>query len=337
MPHIWIDLANSPQVLFFKPIIDELSSRGIEVTVTVRDFAQTVSLARRLNLRFSVVGTHDGSSRFRKGMGLLRRAYQLVRFYRSLKRKVDLALSHNSYHHILATRFLGIRTVTTMDFEGQRANHLAFRLAHRVIVPAYFRKEYLKKYGVSEDRVRFYEGLKEEVYLWNFQPGEDYVAQLGISRDRPVAVVRTPPDYALYHRGDGPFYAILKYLRGRASVILLPRTAEQRVRLSREFPEFFIPGDAIDGPRILYWADFSISGGGTMNRESALLGTPAYSTFQGEKPGVDEYLEKLGMLRYISSPEEIEIRRKERYRTLVQGRKVLDQIVGYILEELDVV
>ena len=337
MPHIWIDLANSPQVLFFKPIVDELSGRGIDITITVRDFAQTVSLARNLGLRFSIVGTHDGRSRFRKGVGLLRRAYQLVNFYRKMGRKVDLALSHNSYHHIVATRFLGIRTVTMMDFEGQRANHLAFRLAHRVIVPVHFKREYLKKYGAGEGKVRFYDGLKEEVYLWNFQPGDDYISQLGISRDRPVAVVRTPPDYALYHRGEGPFHSILNYIREKARVILLPRTDRQREWFLSRFPEFYIPEDAIDGPRALYWADFSISGGGTMNRESALLGTPAYSTFQGEKPGVDEYLERMGMLRYVSSPEEIEVRKKEKYRVLVQGRKVLNQIVEFIMEELNVV
>ncbi len=309
----------------------------MDITITVRDFAQTVPLARRMNLRFTIVGTHDGRSRFRKGVGLVRRAFQLIRFYREMNKKVDLSLSHNSYHHILASRLLGIRTITMMDFEGQKANHLAFRLAHRILLPIHFKREYIKKYGADEGKVRFFDGLKEEVYLWNFEPGDDYIAQLGIPRDRPVAVVRTPPDYALYHRGEGPFHSILRHLRGRASVILLPRTAEQKVRLSREFPDFFIPEDAIDGPRALYWADFSISGGGTMNRESALLGTPAYSTFQGEKSGVDEYLEKLGMLRYVSSPEEIDIRRKEGHRILVQGKKVLNQVVEYILEELGVV
>ena len=161
--------------------------------------------------------------------------------------------------------------------------------------------------------------------------------ELGITRDMPIAVVRTPPDYALYHRGEGSFYEILKYLRGKARVILLPRTSAQRYRLSREFPDFYIPSDAIDGPRALYWADFSISGGGTMNRESALLGTPAYSTFQGLKPGVDEYLERKGLLKYIDSPQDINIRRKDRYRTLVQGRKVLDKIVNFILSEIGIV
>jgi len=337
LPHVWIDLANSPQVLFFKPIIDELHRAGIETTITVRDFAQTVPLARRFGLNFHIVGTHDGKSKFKKGLGLLRRAYQLSQFYRSLGKRVDLALSHNSYHHILATRFLGIRTMTMMDFEGQKANHLAFRLAHRVVVPIHFRREYLKKYGAREEKVRFYEGLKEEVYLWNFQPGNDYMKELGISRNKPIAVVRTPPDYALYHEGEGSFYSILDYLKDRANVILLPRTPTQKERLSREFPQFFIPEDAIDGPRALYWADFSVSGGGTMNRESALLGTPAYSTFQGVKPGVDEYLEKLGLLKYVSTPSDIRVEKKKAFRTLIQGRKVLDQILQFIHEELKAV
>jgi len=43
---VWIDLANSPHVLFFAPILAELRARGVEVTVTARDFAQTEDLAR---------------------------------------------------------------------------------------------------------------------------------------------------------------------------------------------------------------------------------------------------------------------------------------------------
>ena len=335
MSSIWIDLANSPQVLFFKPIIEELKVRGIETIVTVRDFAQTVPLAENLELDFHIVGKHDGKSRLKKGIGLFKRAFQLISFYRKHNLKVSLALSHNSYHHIMATKMLGIKTMTFMDFEGQKANHLAFRLADRVVVPIHFKRDYLRKYGAKEGKVRFYDGLKEEVYLWNFQPGEDYVRELGIERDLPVAVVRTPPDYALYHRKDTLFMETLRYLRDKARVVLLPRTESQKKNLSKQFPQFHIPEEAVDGPRLLYWADFSISGGGTMNRESALLGTPAYSVFSGVKSGVDEYLEAKGLLKYIRRPEDIRVEKKKEFGTLVRGRRVLEQIMDFIMEELE--
>src|SRR5919205_1226915 len=80
----------------------------------------------------------------------------------------DLAASHNSYSQVLAARALGLRTVTLMDYEHQPANHLAFRLASRVIVPRAFPASELKKFGASIRRVKRYEGMKEDVYLAGF-------------------------------------------------------------------------------------------------------------------------------------------------------------------------
>src|SRR5437763_1749864 len=42
---IWIDLANSPHVPFFRALIPEFVARGHHVELTARDFAQTVYLA----------------------------------------------------------------------------------------------------------------------------------------------------------------------------------------------------------------------------------------------------------------------------------------------------
>jgi hypothetical protein len=48
-----------------------------------------------------------------------------------------------------------------------------------------------------------------------------------------------------------------------------------------------------------------VGGGGTMSREAALLGVPAYSIFSSRRPYVDEHLAGIGKLRFISSEAEI--------------------------------
>jgi Uncharacterized protein conserved in archaea len=85
---------------------------------------------------------------------------------------------------------------------------------------------------------------------------------------------------------------------------------------------------------LLYWADFTISAGGTMNRESALLGTPTYSIFKGIKSGVDEYLESLGILKFIKSPKEIKIEKKNIYKKLINKPNVLNEILDIIEQNL---
>src|SRR3712207_7407437 len=46
-------------------------------------------------------------------------------------RRIDLAISHNSYAQLAAARSLRLRTATAMDYEHQPANHVAFRSEER--------------------------------------------------------------------------------------------------------------------------------------------------------------------------------------------------------------
>src|SRR5215213_4294795 len=142
---IWIDLANSPHVPFFRALAPEFERRGAAVEFTARDFAQTVELAEAACLAVTVIGGHGGRALAGKAGNLIGRAASLRKWARD--RGFDLAVSHNSYAQISAAAALGIRSVTLMDYEHQPANHLAFRLASKVIVPSAFPSAELKKYG----------------------------------------------------------------------------------------------------------------------------------------------------------------------------------------------
>src|SRR5918999_5164261 len=142
---IWIDLANSPHVPFFRALIPEFEKRGIEVETTARDFAQTIEMAEAAGLAPVLIGGHGGRALRAKAGNLVGRAAALRKWARG--HRFDLAVSHNSYAQVAAARSLGIKSVTLMDYEHQPANHLAFRLAHRVIVPSSFPEEALRRYG----------------------------------------------------------------------------------------------------------------------------------------------------------------------------------------------
>ena len=58
---IWLDLTNSPHVVIFRPLIERLRARGHEVTVTARDFAQTLGLLDRYGIPHRVFGAHGGA------------------------------------------------------------------------------------------------------------------------------------------------------------------------------------------------------------------------------------------------------------------------------------
>jgi len=152
---IWIDLANSPHVPFFHALIPEFTARGHQVEITARDFAQTVELAIKAGMMPHVIGRHGGGTIRGKAGNLVGRAASLRKWARD--RGFDLAVSHNSYAHIAAAAALGIKSATLMDYEHQPANHLAFRLASKVIVPRAFPAKELRKYGASLRKVHRYE------------------------------------------------------------------------------------------------------------------------------------------------------------------------------------
>src|SRR5882762_10961317 len=173
---IWIDLANSPHVPFFRSLTNEFISRNHEVVVTARDFAETVALAETAGFAPEVIGGHGGGKLSGKAGNLVQRSLALARWARG--RNLDLALSHNSYSQILAARALSLRSVTLMDYEHQPANHLAFRLASRVIVPRAFPESALRRYGASRGKVKRYKGTKEDVYLADFKPDPGFAQTL---------------------------------------------------------------------------------------------------------------------------------------------------------------
>ena len=256
--HIWIDLANSPHVPFFHALIPEFTARGHTVEISARDFAQTVELATKAGMMAHVIGGHGGGSITGKAGNLVGRAAALRKWARD--RGFDLAVSHNSYAQIAAAAALGIKAVTLMDYEHQPANHLAFRLASKVIVPRAFPAAELRKYGASLRKVKRYEGTKEDVYLAGFVPDPAFgetLRKLNIASDDVLVVARPPAREALYHRFENELFdelmARLNSFEG-TKVILIPRSDAQRAHYqARNFDNMIMPREALARERELRW------------------------------------------------------------------------------------
>jgi predicted glycosyltransferase len=307
---LWIDLANSPHVPFFKALSARFVAAGHQIEVTARDFAETVPLAQAAGFNATVVGAHGGRKVSGKAGNLIARAWALASWARRCK--FDLAISHNSYSQILAARALRMRCVTLMDYEYQPANHLAFRLASCIIVPASFPAERLRSYGARAGKVRRYHGTKEDVYLADFQPDPSFAKQLcelGVRPDNVLVLMRPPAHDALYHRFQNELFdeaLTLLLKKGNVQVVLLPRNETQRVAYSAlEIERLIVPAQPLDGANLIAASDLVISAGGTMNREAAALGVPVASIYAGRWAAVDEELVNEGRLQRIASFEDL--------------------------------
>jgi predicted glycosyltransferase len=232
----------------------------------------------------------------------------------------------------VAAALLRIPSATAFDYEFAVAQHnVNCRLARAVVVPDAIPPERLYRYG-ARGKLRRYPGLKEEYYLADFEPDEGVLAELSLERERPLVVVRTPPDVSLYHRFENPLFGrVLERLAaGPAQTVVLPRTPAQRAELSRE-GSFVVPEHAVDAQSLVAFANLVISAGGTMNREAVALGTPVYTTFEGRLGAVDERLLADGRLRRLGDPDEIELEERTaqpRLRTRRDPRELVTLLLS---------
>jgi len=311
---VWIDVTNSPHVVFFRPLVTLLRTRGHEVTITARDFAQTLELLEDGGLPHTVVGPpHGGGSRAGKARAMVARVRALRAFARA--RRFDIALSHASHELPLVARSLGVPSSYAFDYEFARTQHaLGCRAATRVVVPDAIPQARLDAIGAPARKVRRYAGLKEEYYLHGFAPDPGVLGPLGVDRSRVLAVVRTPPEVSLYHRHGSPLFAGVLERLGRdpaVQAVVLPRTPAQRAAIrAAGLPSLLVPGRAVDALSLVALADLVVSAGGTMNREAVALGTPVYTTFSGRLGAVDERLVGEGRLRRLDDPSGIVVERK---------------------------
>jgi len=331
---VWVDLTNSPHVLVMRPLIEAMRADGHEVEVTARDFAQTLELCERFGIDHTAIGRHRGGRLAAKGVGLVSRSGTLVRWARG--RRFDVAMGHGSNDVSVAAALLRIPAATAFDYEfAAQQHHVNCRLCRVVMVPELIPPERLARYGAKPRKLRRYAGLKEEYYLADFEPDEAVLGELGLVRERPLVVVRTPPDVSLYHRFENPLFpTVLERLaQGDSQVVVLPRTSEQREEV-RRLGSFVVPAHAVDAQSLVAYADLVISAGGTMNREAVALGTPVFTTFEGRLGAVDEALLRDGRLRRLTNADEVSVERRSEHGAL-RIRRDPRELVTLLLSAVD--
>ena len=313
---IWIDLDNSPHVVFFRPVISSLCDLGYNVIITARDCSQTCALADLFELEYERIGRHHGKNRILKVAGVLLRGFQLAAALR--KKKPFLALSHGSRGQLVAAKILGIPSLTILDYE--HANW--FLRPTWIMMPEIIPLDSIRH---DANHVLRYPGIKEDLYVGQARPAEDIPGQLGIAADEIVVTIRPPASQAHYHKPESDllFAEVVNFLRSvpKVRMIVLSRYKEQKAMTRKTWPDLcrsakiILPDRVFDGLTLIGNSDLVVSGGGTMNREAAAMGVPVYSIFRGRIGAVDRYLADAGRLVLIESAgdvrDKIKVKKKQ--------------------------
>ncbi len=338
---VWIDIDNSPHVLFFHPIIEQLRKRNVNVFITARDYAQVFDLLNLFGIEYKKVGRHYGKNILLKSLGTLFRVLQLIVVVS--RKRPHLTISHGSRSQIIAGKILGIKVAVAFDYEYAKGIPL-FR-PDIVLVPEMIPEEWT----MSFNNVFRYKGIKEDIYVPYFKPNPGIREELGIKNSNIVMTIRPPATLAHYHtlQSDKLFKEILRFLKDseKTYIIMTPRTKDQEAEIRKKWKEefrsgkFYIPAKVVNGLDIIWNSDLVVSGGGTMIREAAALQVPAYSTFGGTIGAVDKYLETNDRLTIIRSKQDIDEKlklevRKKKFPEYNNNNRLLNEIVEWIMEFL---
>lgn len=333
---VWVDFENAPHVWVFSRVVERLRRAGYPLILTARDFSCTVGLCEHLGEDVRVIG-RPGMAKSGPGR-VLRVGERTLNLYASMfarRRQVALALSHGSRSQVIAAHYLGIPVLTLDDYEF--CDKSVFRFVDRHLMPFPIAKE---AYGRYADRVVWYPGLKEDLYLCDFQPTMDGFAELPAEGERVRVLLRPEGRFTHYRSAQSEVLqeAILGYLAGQRDVflVLLPRDPEQ----GRALTDFcavhgipcWTPRQVLDGPALIWEMDLVIGGGGTMTREAAALGVPSYSFFAAHWGAVDRYLQAQGRLVQLAQVDDVQqIRLVRRVRTPPAiSHEALDFVTSFV-------
>ena len=338
---VWIDLDNSPHAHFFPPIIERLKEAGYDVLLTARRFGHVEEIAQSHRLQFEVIGRHRTPHFFAtRAVATIVRGLRLAAYGR--KHRPDMAVNHGSRAQVIAAWLLRIPVMTIYDYEFVYSE-LFSKMATKLLLPETIPSTTLQRQHINMDKVLRYPGYKENVYLsgWHTSPG--IMEELQLDPRRLIIVVRPPATWAHYQNplSEVLFAALVERLRGdqNAQVVVLPRTQEQGERLKNHYgmctAPFRVSDRSVDALSLMAQSDAVLSGGGTMAREAAIMGTPAYSLFAGKPGAVDAALERDGRLTILREISDIEnlrfVKASRAYRSNSADARTGEVILQHII------
>ena len=272
---IWVDVTNLPHVLFFRDFIARSKA-----FVTAREHSSLTKLLEARGIDYFIAGRHGGADAREKLLESARRIQALARI---LPEGVDIGVAKHSVELPRVAFGLGFPCLQVVDNEyAEHQNRLTLALCTRILVPRALDHRLLLRQGAEKKRITRFNGLCELAHIRGFVPEDPEVKG-------DYILVRPEPSHAAYFRGEDRTQELINALAEAGHrVVALPRT-------SKKYKHAVSPR-SLDSLSLIYHARVFVGGGGTMNRESALLGTPAISYYPQEPLGVDRFLMRRKLL-----------------------------------------
>ena len=329
---IWIDITNSPHVIFFSNIIDRLKSENHEVVITSRNLSNTRELLNLKGWNYKEVSNHPGASSIGKILYYPIRIFRLYKYL--IKKNIDISISHSSFHAPFASWLLNVPSIYLNDNEHAKGNYISFYFANKILLPESLKQKVIDEKWYNLFKISFYPGIKESMYL------SDY--KLKYNKNNNSIYIRPEPWTAEYYKGKKYFFDnLIISLSKKYKVYILPRGEEQKKYYSHDkFSTISVVEKPLSLKDIFNDCYLFIGAGGTMTRELAVLGMPTISIYQDKLLEVDKYLINNNYMKYEKNLTTKKVHQYLKefsnldHRTLLlkKGNKAKMQLIKIILD-----
>jgi len=296
---IWFDFTNVPHAHFLSVILGHLSDRH-QILSTSREFCELQDLLRKKKINSKSIGKHY-KNKFLKGAGFIARTALLF----SYCKRFDLSIACGAGESTYVSKIKRKKSIIFSDNDIS-PSWLYTGFADYFICPAAFGAEKIISQGMDRERIYFYNGYKEDVYIADYLPNPSFLDTIPF---REYVVVRPANLSATYiKRSHKKMFAqplLTRLAKNKENIIFLPRWTSQK-SYARGLKNVYIPSGALNGLDLCYYAKAVFTGAGTLAREAAALGVPAVSFYPGDKLlSVDKAIINEGRLFHSRDVEEI--------------------------------
>lgn len=317
---VWVDLEHQKAGIMLAPLFKQLEAGGAELLYTARDFGNNRQVLEELGIRFTMVGSHGGADLAAKLATHVERVRDLLPIVTGFR--PDFSISFCSVEHARVAFGLRIPSVAFNDEPRSTAvGRLTLPLLDHVITPSCIPIDWYLALGASRDRLIRYNGIDEIAWLSAYKPDPSILDVMDVDKGMYV-LMRTEMTHAEYLREKmkpedtaiADFLpAIVKEFPNH-KFFLLCRSPLQEAFLERRLRDLdgrhviitrFIP--RLDD--FMFFSALVASGGGTIVRESSLLGVPSIEFFPGETAPQEHFLMDNGFpLWHLKTPAEVAAR-----------------------------
>lgn len=273
--NVWIDILHTPQLNFYRPLVNALSERGCIIYVTVLDRGPLAAIAEKEFSGLQGVKVFSIGKRRMSKLSVIFEANILrlpALFFWLIGKHVDVSLS-NGFHNDLLAKLFRFSAYNFGDDPSAAANAQIVR----------FSPKSFSLLGIDSNARFLRPGdsflpvLKEWAYLspLYFKPSLDVLGEYGLSPKQYI-ILREVSVSSLNYSSQKPcaILAIKNLIPHNVKVLLSLEEKKNRSLYPSEW--ILIHEPVSDFLSLIYHSAALISSGDSMAREAALLGVPSY-------------------------------------------------------------